>query len=146
MTIISKPYVDVVFVESRGREVMDLINPTTEKVIGQVTFGEEEDAHCAIAAAKRTSASSGRTTERSDILSGHVYGCGVVRGVIQEDDVMADGAAGPADAEAVALPCGVAQALADPIVQALMAADRIDPESMVEFMCRMAARLRNRVA
>jgi aldehyde dehydrogenase (NAD+) len=144
MTIISKPYVDVVFVESRGREVMDLINPTTEKIVGQVTLGDKEDARCAIAAAKRAPTGSDRTTGRSDILSRHVYGCGVVRGVIHEGDVMAGDADG--SAEAVALPHGVAQVLADPIVQALMAADKIDPESMVELMCRMAARLRNRVA
>ena len=60
--------------------------------------------------------------------------------------VMADGADGPADAEATTLPCGVAQAIADPIVRALMAADRIDPKSVAELMCRMAARLRNRPA
>jgi hypothetical protein len=64
----------------------------------------------------------------------------------REDDSASSKLASPADAEATALPRGVAQALADPIVRALMAADRIDPKSMAELMCRMAARLRNRSA
>jgi aldehyde dehydrogenase (NAD+) len=70
MRTISKHYIDGVFVESHGREVMDLINPTTEKVIAQVTLGDEEDARRAIAAAKRASAGFGRTTkeERREVL------------------------------------------------------------------------------
>jgi aldehyde dehydrogenase (NAD+) len=70
MRTISKHYIDGVFVESHGREVMDLINPTTEKVIAQVTLGDEEDARRAIAAAKRASAGFGRTTkeERMEVL------------------------------------------------------------------------------
>jgi hypothetical protein len=39
------------------------------------------------------------------------------------------------------LPRGVAEALADPIVQALMAADRVDPRGLAALMCLMAARL-----
>jgi len=68
------------------------------------------------------------------------------RGDDSEDDSASSKLASPADTEATALPRGVAQALADPIVRALMAADRIDPKSMAELMCRMAARLRNRPA
>jgi len=41
---------------------------------------------------------------------------------------------------------GVSDALADPIVQALMAADRIDPSSVVALMRRIAVRLRPRRA
>jgi hypothetical protein len=42
--------------------------------------------------------------------------------------------------------CGLslAEALADPIVQALVAADRIDPENVAALMRRMAARLASR--
>ena len=39
------------------------------------------------------------------------------------------------------LPRGVAEALADPIVQALMAADRVDRRGLIALVCLMAARL-----
>src|ERR1700745_2679150 len=67
---ITKHYIDGAFVESHGREVMDILNPTNGKVIAQVTRADEEDARRAIAAAKRAFASFGRTTkeERIDIL------------------------------------------------------------------------------
>jgi hypothetical protein len=39
---------------------------------------------------------------------------------------------------------GVSDALADPIVQALMAADRVDPGSVAALMRRMAVRPANR--
>jgi phospholipid transport system substrate-binding protein len=42
------------------------------------------------------------------------------------------------------LPCGVSEALADPIVKALMAADRVDPKGMEEFLRGAVARLRQR--
>src|ERR1700736_5546246 len=67
---ITTHYIDGVFVESHGREVMDIIKPTNGKVIGHVTLGDEEDTRRAIAAAKRAFASFGRTTkeERSRYL------------------------------------------------------------------------------
>src|SRR6201988_4682192 len=63
-------YIDGAFVESHGREVMDIIKPTNGRVIARVTLADEEDARCAIAAAKRAFASFGRTTkeERAKIL------------------------------------------------------------------------------
>ena len=63
-------YIDGAFVESHGREVMDIIKPTNGQVIGRVMLGDEEDTRRAIAAAKRTFASFGRTTkeERSRYL------------------------------------------------------------------------------
>ena len=39
------------------------------------------------------------------------------------------------------LPRGVCEALADPIVQALMAADRVDPKGVETLVRRMAAQL-----
>jgi hypothetical protein len=39
------------------------------------------------------------------------------------------------------LPRGVAEALADPIVQALMAADRVDRRWLIALVCLTAARL-----
>ena len=63
-------YIDGAFVESHGKEVMDIIRPTDAKVIARVTLGDEEDTRRAIAAATRAFALYGRSTkeERSRIL------------------------------------------------------------------------------
>jgi aldehyde dehydrogenase (NAD+) len=63
-------YIDGAFVESHGREVMDVIKPTDGKVIGRVTLADEEDTRRAIAAAKRAFVTYGRSTkeERAAIL------------------------------------------------------------------------------
>jgi SnoaL-like domain/Aldehyde dehydrogenase family len=63
-------YIDGVFVESNGREVMDIVRPTDSQVIGRVTLADEEDTRRAIAAAKRAFATYGRSTkeERADLL------------------------------------------------------------------------------
>jgi aldehyde dehydrogenase (NAD+) len=70
MNTITKHYIDGAFVESHGREVMEIINPTNRTVIAQVTLGDEDDARRAIAAAKRAFARYGRSTkeERAKIL------------------------------------------------------------------------------
>jgi aldehyde dehydrogenase (NAD+) len=67
---ITTHYIDAEFVESRGREVMDIINPTNSEVIARVTLADAEDAQRAIAAAKRAFVDFGRTTkeERAKIL------------------------------------------------------------------------------
>jgi len=67
---ITTHYIDGAFVESHGREVMDIIRPTDRQVIGRVTLGDEEDTRRAIAAAKRAFATFGQTTkeERSKVL------------------------------------------------------------------------------
>jgi aldehyde dehydrogenase (NAD+) len=67
---ITTHYIDGAYIESHGREVMDLISPTTGQVIGHVTLGDEEDTKRAIAAAKRAFATYGRSTkeERAQIL------------------------------------------------------------------------------
>jgi aldehyde dehydrogenase (NAD+) len=67
---ITTHYIDGGFVESHGREVMDIISPTNAKVIARVTLGDEEDTRRAIGAARRAFASYGRTTkeERASIL------------------------------------------------------------------------------
>jgi len=67
---ITTHYIDGAFVESHGREVMDIIKPTNGQVIGRVTLGDEEDTRRAIAAAKRAFTSFARTTkeERSRYL------------------------------------------------------------------------------
>jgi aldehyde dehydrogenase (NAD+) len=67
---ITTHYIDGAFVESHGREVMDIIKPTNGQIIGRVTLGDEEDTRRAIAAAKHAFASFSRTTkeERSRYL------------------------------------------------------------------------------
>jgi aldehyde dehydrogenase (NAD+) len=67
---ITTHYIDGAFVESHGREVMDIIKPTNGKVIARVTLGDEEDTRRAIAAAKRAFTTFGRTTkeERASTL------------------------------------------------------------------------------
>jgi aldehyde dehydrogenase (NAD+) len=70
MRTITTHYIDGAFVESHGREVMDIIKPTNGQLIGRVTLGDEEDTRRAIAAARRAFATFGQTTkeERSRIL------------------------------------------------------------------------------
>jgi aldehyde dehydrogenase (NAD+) len=70
MKTITTHYIDGAFVESHGREVMDVIRPTDGQVIGRVTLGDEEDTRRAIAAAKCAFVAFGRTTkeERSKFL------------------------------------------------------------------------------
>src|ERR1700719_4087412 len=67
---ITTHYIDGTFVESHGREVMDIIKPTNGQVIGRVMLGDEEDTRRAVAAAKRAFAIFGQTTkeERSRYL------------------------------------------------------------------------------
>jgi aldehyde dehydrogenase (NAD+) len=60
---ITSHYIDGGFVQSHGREVMDLIRPTDRKVIGRVTLGDEEDTRRAILAAKRAFVSFGQSTK-----------------------------------------------------------------------------------
>jgi aldehyde dehydrogenase (NAD+) len=67
---ITTHYIDGAFVESHGREVIDIIRPTDGQVIARATLGDEEDTRRAIAAAKHAFAIYGQTTkeERSKIL------------------------------------------------------------------------------
>jgi aldehyde dehydrogenase (NAD+) len=67
---ITTHYIDGAFVESHGREVMDIIKPTNGNAIARVTLGDEEDTRRAIAAAKRALVAFGRTTreERAGYL------------------------------------------------------------------------------
>src|SRR6266404_304632 len=67
---ITTHYIDGAFIESHGREVMDIIRPTDSHIIARVTLGDEVDTRRAIAAAKGAFASFGRSTkeERAAIL------------------------------------------------------------------------------
>src|SRR6204780_35734 len=70
MKTITTHYIDGAFVESHGREVMDIIKPTNGQLIGRVTLADEQDPRHAIAAAKHGFDSFGRSTkeERTKIL------------------------------------------------------------------------------
>ncbi len=67
---ITTQYIDGAFVESHGRQVMDVIRPTDGQVIARVALADEEDTRRAIAAAKRAFATYGHSTtdERAKIL------------------------------------------------------------------------------
>ena len=67
---ITTHYIDGVFVESHGRESVDVVRPTDGQVIARVTLGDEEDTRRAVAAAKREFATYGRSSidERAAIL------------------------------------------------------------------------------
>jgi aldehyde dehydrogenase (NAD+) len=52
MKTVAKHYINGQFVESHGRESLDLISPTTERIIGRVILGDEQDTRNAIRAAK----------------------------------------------------------------------------------------------
>jgi aldehyde dehydrogenase (NAD+) len=67
ITTITTHYIDGAFVESHGKQVMDIIRPTDGQLIGRVTLGDEEDIRRAIAAAKRAFASYGRSTKEERI-------------------------------------------------------------------------------
>src|SRR5580693_727464 len=70
MKTITRHYIDGAFVESHGRETMDIVNPTNRKTIARVTLGDELDTRNAIAAAERALESFGRSTkeERLSLL------------------------------------------------------------------------------
>jgi aldehyde dehydrogenase (NAD+) len=70
MRTITKHYIDGAFVESHGRQVMDVIRPTDGTTIARVTLADEADTRRAIAAAKAAFATYGKTTkeERAAIL------------------------------------------------------------------------------
>jgi aldehyde dehydrogenase (NAD+) len=67
---ISTHYIDGAFVESHGRDVMDIIRPADGRLIARATLGDKEDTRRAIAAAKGAFAIYGKSTkeERSAIL------------------------------------------------------------------------------
>jgi aldehyde dehydrogenase (NAD+) len=67
---ITTHYIDGAFVESHGRDLMDIIRPTDGQVIAHVTLGDEDDARRAIAAATRAFATYGvsRPEARAEIL------------------------------------------------------------------------------
>ena len=70
MKTITTHYIDGAFVESHGRETMDIVRPKDGQVIARVTLADEQDTRRAIAAASRAFGSFGRSSkeERQKIL------------------------------------------------------------------------------
>jgi aldehyde dehydrogenase (NAD+) len=70
MRTVTAHYINGKFVPSHGQEVFDLISPVDQKVVGQVTLGDVEDAHAAVAAAKEAFKKYSKSTleERADYL------------------------------------------------------------------------------
>lgn len=70
MRIINQHYINGDFVDSIGKDVADLINPSTQEVIGQVVLGNEEDTQRAITAAIEASICYSKSTpeQRADYL------------------------------------------------------------------------------
>lgn len=71
MRIQTKHYINGAFVESTGNEVIDVINPATEEVIGQISNGTAEDVDRAVQAAKEAFPAFAETTkeERIELLN-----------------------------------------------------------------------------
>ncbi|HKU41648.1 MAG TPA: aldehyde dehydrogenase family protein, partial [Polyangiales bacterium] len=65
-----KFFIDGAWVPAQGRGSMDIVNPATEEVIGQVALGTAEDVNKAVAAARRAFDSFSQTTpaERAALL------------------------------------------------------------------------------
>ena len=64
MKNINQIYINGQFVKPHGTELFDLINPSTNQVIGKVTLGDEEDTRKAIAAAKAAFKTFSKTTKQ----------------------------------------------------------------------------------
>ncbi|HUN94993.1 MAG TPA: aldehyde dehydrogenase family protein, partial [Bradyrhizobium sp.] len=52
MQTITQHFINGVFAESHGRDVVEVRNPANDELIGRVTMGDAVDAERAIAAAK----------------------------------------------------------------------------------------------
>src|ERR1700752_1469073 len=65
-----RAYINGRFITPHGTQVVDLVNPTNNEVIGKVTLADEIDARQAIAAAKKALTSFSQTTKevRMDYL------------------------------------------------------------------------------
>src|SRR5215813_1558440 len=67
---IHEAYIDGAFVPVHGEEVVDMVDPATEQLIGRARLGNREDAKRAIAAARRAQPMLAGTTkaQRIDML------------------------------------------------------------------------------
>ncbi|WP_292009894.1 aldehyde dehydrogenase family protein [Chryseobacterium sp.] len=67
MKLINEIYINGKFVEPHGTETFDLINPTTQELLGKVRLGDVADTQNAIAAAKEAFKSFSKTTKEERI-------------------------------------------------------------------------------
>src|ERR1700733_1268439 len=67
MKKINQIYINGAFVTPHGTETFDLVNPTTNQKIGEVTLGDEDDTKAAIAAAKNAFKIFSKTTKEERI-------------------------------------------------------------------------------
>lgn len=85
MERIERLYINGAFVTPHGQEWFDLHNPSTERVIGQVRLGDEEDVRRAVAAAQAAFPAWSRTTREERIAALERMRAAVVA---REDDLM----------------------------------------------------------
>lgn len=85
MERIERLYINGAFVTPHGQEWFDLHNPSTERVIGQVRLGDEEDVQRAVAAAQAAFPAWSRTTREERIAGLERMRAAVVA---REDDLM----------------------------------------------------------
>jgi aldehyde dehydrogenase (NAD+) len=64
---VDQSYIDGRFVPTLGEEVVDIVSPITEEVIGRARLADREDARRAIAAAKQAQPGFGKTTKAERI-------------------------------------------------------------------------------
>jgi aldehyde dehydrogenase (NAD+) len=67
MKIVDKIYVNGAFVKPHGTATFDLINPTSQELLGKVTLADATDAQMAIAAAKEAFKTWSKTTKEERI-------------------------------------------------------------------------------
>src|SRR5262249_32934941 len=67
----TKIYIDGAWVASTSDEVIDVINPATEQLVGQIASGNKADVDRAVVAARSTFRMFSKTTrqERTDLLN-----------------------------------------------------------------------------
>ncbi|KKX51538.1 aldehyde dehydrogenase family protein [Sphingobacterium sp. IITKGP-BTPF85] len=67
MKKINQIYVNGAFITPHGTETFDLISPTTNEKLGEVTLGDEMDTHIAVQAAKEAFKTFSKTSKEERI-------------------------------------------------------------------------------
>jgi aldehyde dehydrogenase (NAD+) len=69
-----KFFIDGVWVAATQRSTLDIVNPATEQVIGQVALGAAEDVDKAVKAARRAFESYSRTSPSERRVAARAHG------------------------------------------------------------------------
>jgi aldehyde dehydrogenase (NAD+) len=88
MKKINQIYINGAFVTPHGKEIFELINPTDNQKIGEVTLGDEEDTKAAIAAAKEAFKTFSKTTKEQRIACLEALRNAVIRRTKELVDIM----------------------------------------------------------